>query len=38
MDYHRLGEYENKTRSLIMNVLQLFKTTENRAVKYVNYL
>ena len=37
MDYHRLGEYENKTRSLNMNV-QLFKTTENRAVKYVNYL
>ena len=37
MDYHKLGEYENKTRSLNMNV-QLFKTTENRAVKYVNYL
>ena len=23
MDYHRLGEYENKTRGLNMNVLQL---------------
>ena len=37
MDYHRLGEYENKTLGLNMNV-QLSKTTENRAVKYVNYL
>ena len=37
MDYHRLGEYENKTRGLNMNV-QFCKITENRAVKYVNYL
>ena len=37
MDYHRLGEYENKTRSLNMNV-QLFKTTENCAVKYLREL
>ena len=39
MVYHRLGEYENKTLGLGLNMnVQLFKTTENRAVKHVNYL